>query len=189
MDNNIPVTGLDDLTAHMDALIADPSTPLNAKLFDDLELQLTGTLPLLCYLQLYSPVMLLLSLPVLRTGSCSTFFLHLRYPSLLFHLQRSTPSPLASPRLSQSKLTIPLNRLQHPTPPYHPPPPPRPNPAHHALRSNDARLSNHQTPAPTYFQPNHLPRASRVLNPGSRVPVSGRQHPRHDDITQSCLCF
>ncbi|KAH7625422.1 hypothetical protein B0T09DRAFT_294780 [Sordaria sp. MPI-SDFR-AT-0083] len=49
MDNNIPVTGLDDLTAHMDALIADPSTPLNAKLFDDLELQLTdsNTPPLL----------------------------------------------------------------------------------------------------------------------------------------------
>ncbi|KAK3338808.1 hypothetical protein B0H65DRAFT_530414 [Neurospora tetraspora] len=49
MDNDIPITGLDDLTAHMDALIADPSTPLNAKLFDDIELQLTdfNTPPLL----------------------------------------------------------------------------------------------------------------------------------------------
>ncbi|KAK3950562.1 hypothetical protein QBC32DRAFT_326031 [Pseudoneurospora amorphoporcata] len=47
--DNIPITGLDDLTAHMDALIADPSTPLNAKLFDDIELQLTdfNTPPLL----------------------------------------------------------------------------------------------------------------------------------------------
>ena len=56
MDNNIPITGLDDLTAHMDALIADPSTPLEAKLFDDIELQLTGMcLPLfsslLCLLE------------------------------------------------------------------------------------------------------------------------------------------
>ncbi|EGO58632.1 hypothetical protein NEUTE1DRAFT_78008 [Neurospora tetrasperma FGSC 2508] len=49
MDNDIPITGLDDLTAHMDALIADPSTPLEAKLFDDIELQLTdsNTPPLL----------------------------------------------------------------------------------------------------------------------------------------------
>ncbi|KAL0466293.1 hypothetical protein QR685DRAFT_483547 [Neurospora intermedia] len=49
MDNDIPITGLDDLTAHMDALITDPSTPLEAKLFDDIELQLTdsNTPPLL----------------------------------------------------------------------------------------------------------------------------------------------
>ncbi|KAK3399691.1 hypothetical protein B0T20DRAFT_468056 [Sordaria brevicollis] len=49
MANDIPITGLDDLVAHMDALINDPSTPLNAKLFDDLELQLTdsNTPPLL----------------------------------------------------------------------------------------------------------------------------------------------
>ena len=37
-----PITGLDELEQHLDSLVGDPSTPLNAKLFDDVELQLTG---------------------------------------------------------------------------------------------------------------------------------------------------
>ncbi|KAK3318074.1 hypothetical protein B0H66DRAFT_224669 [Apodospora peruviana] len=36
-----PVTGLDDLDSHLDNLLQDSSTPLNAKLFDHVELQLT----------------------------------------------------------------------------------------------------------------------------------------------------
>ncbi|KAK1759022.1 hypothetical protein QBC47DRAFT_315014 [Echria macrotheca] len=36
-----PVTGLDELDQHLDDLVRDPSLPLNAKLFDDVELQLT----------------------------------------------------------------------------------------------------------------------------------------------------
>jgi hypothetical protein len=37
-----PVHGLEDLEKHLDLLIADPETPLDAKLIDDVELQLTG---------------------------------------------------------------------------------------------------------------------------------------------------
>ncbi|KAK5652897.1 hypothetical protein OQA88_9563 [Cercophora sp. LCS_1] len=37
----VPVTGLDELESHLTALISDPSTSLNPKLFDDVELQLT----------------------------------------------------------------------------------------------------------------------------------------------------
>jgi hypothetical protein len=37
------VTGLDDLEKHLHLLRQDPETPLNAKLFDEVELQLTGT--------------------------------------------------------------------------------------------------------------------------------------------------
>jgi hypothetical protein len=37
------VTGLDDLEKHLHLLLQDPETPLNAKLFDEVELQLTGT--------------------------------------------------------------------------------------------------------------------------------------------------
>lgn len=37
-----PITGLEELEAHVRQLIDDPSTPLNAKLFDEVELQLTG---------------------------------------------------------------------------------------------------------------------------------------------------
>jgi hypothetical protein len=38
----IPVTSLEDLDSHLQQLLEDPDTPLNAKLFDDVELQLTG---------------------------------------------------------------------------------------------------------------------------------------------------
>lgn len=40
--DDIPVTGLDELDKHLDDLVRDPTTPLNAKLIDDVELQLTG---------------------------------------------------------------------------------------------------------------------------------------------------
>jgi len=43
--DDIPVTGLDELEQHLDCLVRDPSIPVNAKLLDDIELQLTGTLP------------------------------------------------------------------------------------------------------------------------------------------------
>ncbi|KAK3361224.1 hypothetical protein B0T24DRAFT_562819 [Lasiosphaeria ovina] len=36
-----PISGLDELEKHVDDLVQDPSIPLNAKLFDDVELQLT----------------------------------------------------------------------------------------------------------------------------------------------------
>lgn len=38
----MPITGLDELDSHLDELIEDPNLPLNAKLFDDVELQLNG---------------------------------------------------------------------------------------------------------------------------------------------------
>jgi hypothetical protein len=38
----VPVTGLDELDTHLDELVEDPNIPLNAKLFDHVELQLTG---------------------------------------------------------------------------------------------------------------------------------------------------
>ena len=42
MDTTIPVTGLDELEKHIDDLIRDPAaTPLNPRLFDHVELQLT----------------------------------------------------------------------------------------------------------------------------------------------------
>ncbi|KAK8043123.1 hypothetical protein PG994_013606 [Apiospora phragmitis] len=39
--DTIPVTGVDELDAHLDALLEDPSLPPTAKLFDDVELQLS----------------------------------------------------------------------------------------------------------------------------------------------------
>lgn len=41
----VPVTGLEELDKHLDELLADPTIDLNAKLFDHVELQLTGTVP------------------------------------------------------------------------------------------------------------------------------------------------
>lgn len=40
--DNIPISGLAELQSHLQELIDDPSVPFNAKLFDDVELQLTG---------------------------------------------------------------------------------------------------------------------------------------------------
>ncbi|WAO90643.1 Hypothetical protein NCS54_00807900 [Fusarium falciforme] len=39
-DGTLPVTGLSELQAHLEELVNDPATPFNAKLFDDVELQL-----------------------------------------------------------------------------------------------------------------------------------------------------
>lgn len=39
----IPITRLEELDKHLDELVADPNIDLNAKLFDHVELQLTGT--------------------------------------------------------------------------------------------------------------------------------------------------
>ncbi|KAK1832622.1 hypothetical protein QBC39DRAFT_68870 [Podospora conica] len=38
---DIPVTGLDELDKHLDDLVRDPTIPLNAKVIDEVELQLT----------------------------------------------------------------------------------------------------------------------------------------------------
>lgn len=38
----IPVTGLEELEKHVDVLLEAPDTPLDAKLFDEVELQLNG---------------------------------------------------------------------------------------------------------------------------------------------------
>ena len=43
----IPVTGLEELESHLQQLVEAPDTPLNAKLFDEVELQLTGKLRLI----------------------------------------------------------------------------------------------------------------------------------------------
>lgn len=42
--DTIPVTGVDLLEKHLDDLLDDPNLPLTTKLFDDVELQLTGNL-------------------------------------------------------------------------------------------------------------------------------------------------
>jgi len=44
--NNIPITGLDELDAHLDSLIDNPSLDIQSALFDHVELQLTGGQPL-----------------------------------------------------------------------------------------------------------------------------------------------
>ncbi len=38
----IPITGLEELERHLQQLVEAPETPLDAKLFDEVELQLTG---------------------------------------------------------------------------------------------------------------------------------------------------
>jgi hypothetical protein len=42
--DNIPITGLEELEGHLQHVATDPETPLNAKLFDEVELQLNGRL-------------------------------------------------------------------------------------------------------------------------------------------------
>lgn len=42
MSEDIRISGLDELEIHLEQLVEAPDTPLNAKLFDDVELQLTG---------------------------------------------------------------------------------------------------------------------------------------------------
>jgi hypothetical protein len=42
--DQIPITGLEELERHLQQLIEAPDTPLDAKLFDEVELQLTGKL-------------------------------------------------------------------------------------------------------------------------------------------------
>lgn len=37
-----PISGLEELELHLKLLVEAPDTPLNAKLFDEVELQLTG---------------------------------------------------------------------------------------------------------------------------------------------------
>lgn len=39
-----PISGLDELDKHLDDLVQDPGLALIPKLFDDVELQLTGNL-------------------------------------------------------------------------------------------------------------------------------------------------
>jgi len=39
---DIPITGIDDLEKHLEQLLDVPETPLKAKLFDEVELQLNG---------------------------------------------------------------------------------------------------------------------------------------------------
>jgi hypothetical protein len=40
--DTIPVSGVDELEKHLDQLMSDPTLPLENKLFDDVELQITG---------------------------------------------------------------------------------------------------------------------------------------------------
>jgi hypothetical protein len=50
-ETQIPITGLEELESHLKQIADNPETPLNAKLFDEVELQLTGMhslLQLLC---------------------------------------------------------------------------------------------------------------------------------------------
>ena len=43
MDGNRPIDRLDELEKHVAELVAKPETEIDAKLFDDVELQLTRT--------------------------------------------------------------------------------------------------------------------------------------------------
>jgi hypothetical protein len=49
MGDSIPVTGLEELEKHLQQLVRIPETPLDTKLFDEVELQLTGKLCLDVY--------------------------------------------------------------------------------------------------------------------------------------------
>jgi hypothetical protein len=42
MEESIPVAGAEELEEHLQLVLQAPDTPLNAKLFDEVELQLTG---------------------------------------------------------------------------------------------------------------------------------------------------
>jgi hypothetical protein len=42
--DQMPITGLEELERHLQRLVEAPDTPLDAKLFDEVELQLTGKL-------------------------------------------------------------------------------------------------------------------------------------------------
>lgn len=39
----LPITGLEELEKHVEILLEAPDTPIDAKLFDEVELQLNGT--------------------------------------------------------------------------------------------------------------------------------------------------
>lgn len=41
-DAQIPVTGLEELESHLEQIVDDSETPLNVKLFDEVEVQLNG---------------------------------------------------------------------------------------------------------------------------------------------------
>lgn len=40
--DDVPITGLEELERHLQHVVDAPETPLDAKLFDEVELQLTG---------------------------------------------------------------------------------------------------------------------------------------------------
>ena len=41
--DSMPITGLEELESHLQQLLENPDAPLIPKLFDDVELQLSGT--------------------------------------------------------------------------------------------------------------------------------------------------
>ena len=43
-EDGIPITGLKELESHLQVLLRSPNTALDAELFDEVSLQLTGTL-------------------------------------------------------------------------------------------------------------------------------------------------
>jgi hypothetical protein len=47
---DLPITGLEELERHLQKIQDDPETPLDGKLFDEVELQLTGRLSLTSWL-------------------------------------------------------------------------------------------------------------------------------------------
>lgn len=44
--DHVPITGLEELQNHLQHVAEDPETPLEAKLFDEVELQLNGKIDL-----------------------------------------------------------------------------------------------------------------------------------------------
>lgn len=44
--DSLPITGLEELQNHLQRILEDAETPLEAKLFDEVELQLNGKLTL-----------------------------------------------------------------------------------------------------------------------------------------------
>lgn len=53
--DDVQISGLDELEAHIDELNADQTIPLREKLFDHVELQLTGSRPPIYFSHCSSP--------------------------------------------------------------------------------------------------------------------------------------
>lgn len=88
-----PVSGADDLENHLQQLLETPDTPLNGKLLDDVELQLTGKYHILDF-----------TFNIVRS---------LTYKCLTCRSQHSTSSPPNPPKTHRSPLFLPKRPRHH----------------------------------------------------------------------------